>query len=145
MNIINETIKQLNNLDEQVLQEMALSRNEAIDKCIELGKQFTEHFNKLMFEGKNSDDYSHHVAEMQAWLDKVRNIKLKATNKYISNSQLSDWFFTAGQTVEDVIDFQYIDKYEKFYILILANPNMQLKEILEKFLQNKVNLSLNIC
>lgn len=38
MNIINETIKQLNKLDKQVLQEMALSRNEAIDKCIELGK-----------------------------------------------------------------------------------------------------------
>lgn len=86
-----------------------------------------------MLEGKNSDDYNHHLSEMQAWLDKVRNIKLKATNKYISNSQLSDWFFTTGQTVEDIINYQYIDKYEKFYILILANPNMQLKEILEKF------------
>ena len=106
------------------------TQNQAIDKCIELGKQFTEHFNKVMKEGKDAQEFNHHCSEMRTWFDKVRHMKLKTNNKYISNSKMSDWFFTVGQGVEDVILPEYVDAYEKFYVQLLNNPEKSISELI---------------
>ena len=116
------------------IKEMAFSQNQAIDKCLELGKKFVDHFNKIMIEGKNSNNFQYHCQEMQAWWDKVRKIKLKSTNDYITNSKLSDWFFTAGQDYSDLIITKYIIKYKELIFLLLNDRNATIKEIFTNIL-----------
>lgn len=117
------------------IKEMAFSQNQAIDKCLELGKKFVDHFNKIMVEGKNSNNFQHHCQEMQAWWDKVRKIKLKSTNDYITNSKLSDWFFTVGQGTEDIILPNYISTYEKFYVMLLVDHDKLVKNCFEEIMR----------
>ena len=42
--------EELRKLDEELLNEMAMSRADAIDRCISLGKKFLEHFHKVYTE-----------------------------------------------------------------------------------------------
>lgn len=116
------------------IKETAFSQNQAIDKCLELGKKFVDHFNKIMVEGKNSNNFQHHCQEMQAWWDKVRKIKLSYNKKLISNRQLIDWFFTAGQDYSDLIITEYIIKYKELISLLLNDRNATIKEIFTNIL-----------
>ena len=102
------------------LNEMALSKSDAIDRCISLGNRFIEHFLKVIKEGKTHQDFLHHCQEMQAWYDSVRKIKLKLTNKALTKTNLIDWFFTAGQVPEDFMDEDLVEIYETFYLRLLS-------------------------
>lgn len=132
MDII-EAFEKLDTLEEDYLLEMAYKRVDAIDRCFNLGKKFTQHFNTIAKLGKEDVDFKHHCQELQSWYDAVRVIKLKESNKTITRSQLWDWFFTAGQGVEDVILSQFIDLYEDFY-LELSRGDRKVIDIMEELL-----------
>lgn len=104
--------------------EMAYERNDAIERCANLGKQFIEHFKKVVDGGVNDDDFGHHCNEMQVWYNDVKNIVLKYNKKKITNSQLIDWFFTIGSSVEYILDDKYVDFYEDFIIILLNNGSV---------------------
>lgn len=115
------------------LQEMAYKRSDAIDKCYTNGRPFIEHFHKCMqdLSDNNRELYRHHASEMQSWWDVVREIKLTSNNKKLLYDQLINWFFTVGSDVEDVIDAEYQDVYERFYIELLRHPESKIVNLLE--------------
>ena len=103
------------------LNEMAMSRRDAINKCLDLSKPFIEHFHRL-FNDTNEDTRNHHLSEMQNWYDQVSKIKLTKTNKYLNEKNLYDWFFTGCQLMSDWFeneDGDEISRYEVFVDLIL--------------------------
>lgn len=116
------------------LNEMTLERNDAIIKCGSLGRQFIEHFHKIVKSGKSAQDFNHHCSEMQNWWDDVRVIVLKCNKKTISMTQLLDWFLTAGSSVEIIIEEPYQDIYEKFCISLIANPDKKIKDNLSNLI-----------
>lgn len=121
----------------KVLKEMAIERADAIEICLSLGKKFIEHFHKLYTEGKNSPDFSHHCAEMQAWYDKCRILTLKNTKRMISSSNLIDWFFEAGGSIDENNGFNSYDEasaYEEFMLALLANKDSKVKTVAEQIL-----------
>ena len=124
-----EYLEQLDNLKEEYLAEMAMSRGAAIDVCMSLGKQFIEHFNKICKEGKLSRDFYHHCQEMQTWYNKVRGIKLRHTKRYIQPTNLYDWFFSCGADIEDFVSKENIDTYE-YLINELITTDRSVSEIL---------------
>lgn len=131
--MVEEYFEELNNIQEDYLVEMALSRGEAIDICMSIGKQFANHFNKVCNEEKNSSNFKHHCQEMQSWFNKVKSIKLRHTGKLIQPTNLYDWFFTCGAELEDVVNLCYIDDYEYLVNQLICTNNKVfdvLKEIL---------------
>lgn len=112
------------------INEMALLKVDAMDRAIALGEKFAEHFNKLFYD--EDFEKNHHLSEMQAWWNKVKNIKLSYNKKAISDCQLIDWFFTAGQNFEDVIENNFIAKYKKFILNMLKNRNIDIKYLYEQ-------------
>lgn len=102
--------------------DMALSRTDAMDRCISLGKRFIEHFDKI-YKNPNDSSVQHWKGEMKGWLDSVKEIKLKNTNKPLLNTELHDWFFTAGANVGDFIKSPLTDEitaYDKFIVDCLS-------------------------
>lgn len=102
--------------------DMALSRVDAMDRCISLGKRFIEHFDKI-YKNPNDSSVQHWKGEMKGWLDSVKEIKLKNTNKPLLNTELHDWFFTAGANVGDFIKSPLTDEitaYDKFIVDCLS-------------------------
>lgn len=115
------------------LQEMTYKRSDAIDKCYTNGKPFIEHFHECMRDllDNNKDLYSHHASEMQSCWDAVKDIKLTANNKKLRYDKLINWFFTVGSDVEDVIEADYQDVYENFYVELLKDPYCKIVSLLE--------------
>ena len=107
------------------IEEMAYHRSDAIDRCANLGKQFIEHFNKIMTAGGLEDpDFIHHCdAEMATWLNDVRNITLKPKNKRLNSEYLMDWFFTIGSSIDIIIPDEYESIYSNFVAKLLADKN----------------------
>lgn len=96
---------------------MAVERQDAIERCYTLGKRFIEHFHKIYKEGSDSDLFSHHCKEMQAWLNRCRSITLKSTNRPITTIELIDWFFTATGNIDEANGFKTqreIEVYNEF-------------------------------
>lgn len=119
------------------LNEMAVTRAQAIETCIHLGRQFIEHFHKVYAEGKYSQDFPHHCTEMQTWLNDARRLKLKTTKRYIDTSNLIDWFFTAGEAVDKDLgfdDYEEADLYNEFFIALCANKSSKVIDVLNKIL-----------
>lgn len=104
------------------VRDMALSRTDAMDRCINLGKKFIEHFDKIYKEPK-AQARNHWEGEMQNWLNSVKQIKLKSTNDVILNGDLRDWFFTAGANPQDFI----------------KNPTNEELKVYDNFITNLVN------
>lgn len=106
--------------------DMALSRSDAMDRCISLGKKFIEHFDKI-YKNPKSRDVNHWINEMNAWFQKVKEIKLKESNKPILNGNLRDWFFTAGANPQDFMNnptYKECEDYDKFTEEILKGKNI---------------------
>lgn len=101
------------------INEMATDKSSAIELCRSLGHRFIEYFLKLTKETSRSSYFKHHCKEMQVWYNDAESIILKYNHKRISNTQLSDWFFTCGESVEDIISDNDINKYEQFIATIL--------------------------
>ena len=97
------------------LNEMAMSRIDAIDRCYSLGKPFIEHFHKIYLDKENSAR-NHWESEMQNWYNVVRDITLKPKNKHLNLSQMKDWFYSFGSSYEEFFneDLEEIDIYESF-------------------------------
>ena len=82
------------------LNEMAFSRQDAIDRCVGLGKKFVEHFDKI-YNNRNSIDVEHWATEMESWWNKVKDIKMSSNNRTIRDVDLLNWFFDGGQLASD--------------------------------------------
>lgn len=107
---------------DSAIYDMALSRADAMERCISLGKRFIEHFDKI-YKNPNDSSVQHWKGEMKGWLDSVKEIKLKNTNKPLLNTELHDWFFTAGANVGDFIKSPLTDEitaYDKFIVDCLS-------------------------
>ena len=83
-----------------------------------------------MSEGKDSTDFSHHCIEMDAWWNKVKSIVLKPTKKKISKSQLKDWFFEVGSSVEYIIQEEYQETYNELIFALLNDYSISVKDVL---------------
>ena len=111
--------------EEEQLNEMALPRRLAIDKCQELGEQFIIHFNKI-YENRENQSVNHWCNEMQSWFDKVSKYKLKETNKHITWSSLQDWFFTACAIGEDYLKHDNeVETYDEFINSLYKTRNVR--------------------
>ena len=104
------------------VRDMTLSRADAMDRCINLGKKFIEHFDKIYKEPK-AQARNHWEGEMQNWLNSVKQIKLKSTNDIILNGDLRDWFFTGGANPQD----------------FMKNPTNEELKIYDNFTTNLIN------
>ena len=111
-----QAVRKLRDAQAKRISDMALSRADAMDRCISLGKRFIEHFDKV-YKEPNSQARSHWAGEMQGWLNSVRQIKLKTTNDVILDGDLRDWFFTAGANPQDFMSSptsEELKAYDKF-------------------------------
>lgn len=115
---------------------MALSLTQAMDRCMDLGEKFAEHFNKIVDEGISSNNFTHHCIEMQSWWDKVKNLRLKHNNKVISNVNLIDWFFTGGKDVEDLINEDKVNLYNEFLVKLLIDRNRSIEDLFIEMFNN---------
>lgn len=119
-----------------LLNEMAKSRNQVIDKCSELGEKFIEHFHKIYLR-PNDINFNHWCEEMEAWFNNVRKLKLKMDkNRELLDSELRDWFFTVGADYKTVIENANEDEeksYDDFCTKLFANKNEFRKIIKEHF------------
>jgi hypothetical protein len=97
------------------LKEMAYSRDEAMSKCYNLGKEFIIHFHKI-YKEPNAEVVHHWTKEMQAWYDEIRGIVLKHNKKKLNGTQLRDWFFTAGGDPDDYFGIRYEDHPLDYYV-----------------------------
>lgn len=113
-----------------ILNEMALSRRDAIDRCISLGTQFKEHFNKVIKDTPYSQDYIHHCIEMNAFWTQVKRIRLKGSNKFLSSELLVDWFFSAGGSIEDDIDDSEL--YDKLISIMIYKRDILVKDAMRE-------------
>ena len=107
---------------------MAVEQMKAIDICYSLGKRFIGHFHKLYKEGKNSESFSHHCQEMQAWLAKCRGLTLKSTKRPLTPCDLIDWFFTATGSIDEnngFYSYDEIDAYNSFMLALAANRDLK--------------------
>lgn len=115
--------------------EMATSRSDAMSRCMDLGPKFIEHFHKAYTEGKESILFHHHCSEMQGWWDKVKIIRLKPNNKRLSLINYTDWFFTAGSSMDE---FGFTEEeeevYGKFIALLYMESDKKVEDILRDLL-----------
>lgn len=109
-----------------------MERSDAIGKCMELGSEFIEHFIKVADEGPYNRDFEHHCKEMQTWWNLVKSIQLRYNKKLISNSQLMDWFFSRGSSIEYVIPIKFQDAYEEFCIKLLNDKNKSITDAIKE-------------
>ena len=120
----------------KIINEQALSRSDVIDKCLDYGKVFVEHFIKAVLDlENNSDTLNHHIQEMQSFWDKVKILKFKHNNKLVSNSNLMDWFFTMGSDVETILPDSVVGMYEEFIIKVLSDRNRKLIDSFHEMLE----------
>ena len=113
---------------------MALSRLDAMDRCISYGEKFCDHFNLICKNGIEASDFKYHCGELQGWFKTIRKIKTKSDSKGLRNEDLIDWFFTAGQNIEDVIWPEYLEIYKKFIDKLLTNDDNLISDIMTELL-----------
>ena len=121
-------------VNEETLNEMAISRPDAIHECLSQAAKFIEHFHKVVKEGITGRDFHHHCKEMEAFWGEVKNLKLKPNSKLISGSQLSDWFFTKGEDVESIVEEPYQDIYEALIVRMQYDRYKPIEDIFTELL-----------
>ena len=126
--------QRLSNISKEELIEQALQRKDAVNRCCDLGWEFIKHFHKVVKEGVYSPTFNHHCREMQAWWDKVKNIRVSDNKKLISTDNLINWFFTAGSDIESIIKDEYQNTYSKLMLLLLSDYSLSVKEAFKKVL-----------
>ncbi len=107
--------------------DMAISRSQAMDKCMSLGECFIKHFDKI-YKNPNARECNHWIAEMDAWYKAVKKITLKTTGKPMLRGELRDWFFTAGANPENFIrcaTYDELKKYDDFSENILSGMSVR--------------------
>lgn len=107
--------------------DFVLARTDAMNRCISLGKQFIEHFDKIYSDPTNQAN-NHWIKEMCGWWDSVKQIKLKSTNKPILNGELRDWFFTAGANPQDFMHTatnEELSAYDSFITNVINGVSVE--------------------
>lgn len=106
--------------------DMVMTRPNAIDLCLSLGKQFIKHFHKI-YTRKDDISLKGWVHEMATWFNKVSSIKLKSDNKPLNDNCLRDWFFHAGAYPEDIVPMteKELNDYNKFVYNLLNSRNVK--------------------
>ena len=115
------------------LNEMSMSRSDAIDRCISLGKKFIEHFHKV-YNSPYDDSVKHWIIEMEGWYNSVKEIRIKPKGKFLGITLLNDCFFTAGAEPTDFVkmsDEEY-EAYEKFYTAL--NRGLSIREAIREII-----------
>lgn len=114
------------------LNEMAINKADLIIKCNRLGKVFIKYFIKCLddISDQNIERLHHHCKEMQAWWDDVKDDRLKSNNRKLTDTQLIDWFFSAGMIYEDFIPTNDVIKYESFIDILLDNHSQDIYDIM---------------
>lgn len=108
------------------IDDMSISRADALEKCQNLGKKFIQHFDKV-YKNPDSPSKHHWLSEMQAWYQNIKDIKLKGVDKPLLKQQLIDWFFTAQTNASDyMINPTYAENqaYEEFYLKLLNGSDI---------------------
>lgn len=120
-NYIEEVLEELSTLN-----EMALTKRDAMNRCLDLSIEFVKHFDKI-YNDIDNDAINHWASEMQSWLDKVLSIKLSYNNKSLSLQQKMDWFFTSGSDSETLFkdNFTEAEVYDDFINLVAVNNNVK--------------------
>lgn len=118
------------------IDDMAIQRRDAIDRCISLGEKFIEHFHKI-YKNPNDINVNHWMGEMQGWLDTVKRIRLKESKDFILDGDLYDWFYTAGSSPDVIVPEMYYDElkiYDKFAMKCLNNNDVRnsIREVIKK-------------
>ena len=127
----------LKRLSENRLNEMAMSQDKAIDRCISLGRKFIEHFHKVYEGGLGDRDFEHHCYEMQTWYNDINSIVLKSTKRHLTSTNKMDWFFTAGSDPDEFLnDLDEIESYNKLIIRLL-DTNEDIIEVMEEILRRE--------
>lgn len=118
-------------LDGQFLTEMSMSRSEISYRSSRLGRQFIDHFNKVLndLQSKNSNCLNHHCQEMQSWWDYVRKLTYKHNKKYISDDDMIEWFFSGGGNYEDTVN--NVAMYKQLIGCMLSNKNKTIQSIIK--------------
>lgn len=108
------------------LNDLSLERNEAMDKCYELGEKFIEHFEKI-YDKPDNENVNHWCNEMQGWFDKVSSMSLKYSKKLITNDNIVGWFFQKWTDEEHLFpnDKNKQEIYIKFYNELLKIKNVK--------------------
>lgn len=108
------------------IKDMAYDRRGAINRCGDLGRQFINHFKKILND-PNQESIINHADEMQTWLDDVTQIVLKYNKRKLTTDQIIDWFFTKGSTVEVLFenDENGKDLYNRFLKSIVNNYSVR--------------------
>lgn len=97
------------------LNEMALDRSDAIDRCVRLGRQFIAHFEKI-YNNPHLETVHHWAKKMQSWFDEIDRIKLRGKSRSLSLPQKINWFYSCGEYYEEIFDndTNKIEMYEDF-------------------------------
>lgn len=118
------------------LDEMALDRDKLIDRCMSLGRKFIDHYHEIYRLGAEDRDYDHHCGELQGWYASVKDLVFKHNHKKISKTQLIDWFFTRGSSIEELFpEDREAEIYEEFILKILSTDE-SISEILSELLNS---------
>lgn len=116
----------MNNYEFVKINDLSIERQDAVDRCYNLGKKFLEHFDKIYNNQENQEVINHWSNEMISWYEAVKTLRLKQNNKHLSMTNLRDWFFTACAEPKDFFTSNNKELeeeiYDKFY-LDLLNTN----------------------
>lgn len=103
----------------------AVDKAAAIERCRHLGGRFVKYFINLTRETSLGASFNYCCKEMQILYDEAESVVLNYTNKKLSNTQLSDWFLTCGETTENLMSNKYTDIYEDFIATIIYKRTKQ--------------------
>ena len=107
------------------IQDMAMSRRQAMNRAMDLAPRFVEHFNKI-WQYPQSTAGNHWASEMQAWLNQILEITLKETKHRLSLHEKMDWFFTNGSDSETLFKDQGEAMiYDDFIDLVAINNDVK--------------------
>lgn len=107
------------------IEDMAMSRQQAMDRVTDLAPRFVKYFDKI-WQCPWSMGCNHWANKMQVWLDQILGIKLKETGKQLSLQQKMDWFFTNGSDSETFFKNRgEAMAYDDFIDLVAANNDVK--------------------
>mgnify|MGYP006874317590 FL=1 len=112
------------------LTEMSMPKSEICYRSSRLGRQFIDHFNKVLndLQSETNTSLSHHCQEMQSWWDYVRRLTYKHNKKYVSDKDMIEWFFSGGGNYEDTVD--NVSMYKLLVDCMLTNRDKSIISII---------------
>lgn len=109
------------------INDLGLSRKQALDRCWNLAEPFIEHFNKI-YNNPNSQTVHSWCVEMQTkWFIPISKIVFTNGNKRISDKEIYEWFLTRGSSPEVLFeeDSQKAKIYKQFCKELLKTKDVE--------------------